>query len=130
MKLYHFTPEHLLFGIKQEGICKGKIPVLLGHTTVLGFMNGNWFTANPAWLQEWCNPEYSSLPYDRSAVRLTLDFPEDFPVIQWEKFAVGKLSTTAKILGEFADPSNWWISEDPVPVDFIQAVDFKPKVVT
>lgn len=129
MILYHFTAKKFLDGIIREGLTKGMIPIFLNDGSLGGFKRGNWLTKNPEFLQTWCDPKYSSLPYDRSAVRLTFDLPLDFvdsQIHKWTSFAIKNgLSVTASILGKFGDPDNWFIARGRVSPDFIKTIDLK-----
>jgi hypothetical protein len=128
--LYHFTAKHLLPRILTEGITKGKIPMFANETTLIGLLDGyQWLTTSPAWTQEWCHPKYSSLPYDRSAVRLTVKVPDEDKLYSFEYFMKSQplLQMSEKILGAFGDPENWRIYDGAIPVSGIQKIEFKTK---
>lgn len=73
-ELWHFTAPHLLEGILKDGIALGVTPVKEnGKLRFLGAQQ--WLTSNMFFDQEWC--ANSTLPYDRTAIRLQVKIPED-----------------------------------------------------
>lgn len=72
MRLYHFTSPRHVRGCLQEGLRKG---VILQSDNPPRFKSGwQWLTKNGGFIQEWA--EVDSLPYDRTAYRLTIELPK------------------------------------------------------
>lgn len=122
MELYHFTSPVHLDGCLKEGITKGMIPLLEnGQVTVIS--GWQWLTSNPKFNQSWA--EFSSLPYDRTAYRLTVNIP---------KSAMGNLSKWLDIcktmpflpdLNTYGDPENWWVLKRRIKPGWIRGVEKK-----
>jgi hypothetical protein len=76
MTLYHFTAEHLARKIQREGITMGAISLFdeRGHLT--GIERGwIWLTENAAFPEQSWNTRIM-IPYDRCAMRFTVEIPE------------------------------------------------------
>ena len=73
--LYHWCADHMLDSILRQGLTRGVIAWMEGGNPV--FRRGfQWLTRNPERdAQEWCHVQYSTLPYDRCANRLTVMVP-------------------------------------------------------
>jgi len=110
--LYHFCPDHLWPSIKKKGLRLGKIPTgeslpnseLFNVKLIHGYQ---WLTLNPEFKQSW--NEGSSLPYDRTSLRLTICLPkaELFNLFKWTEF--GKTNPLYETLSSFGDPENWYL---------------------
>ena len=121
MKLWHFTSPHHVEGCRRYGLRLGMVPVSLDPPRLLrGYQ---WLTSNPDRAQSWT--EGSTLPYDRTAFRLTIRIPRSHRghVRRWTE--VGPLlvaADTLATLNEFGDPENWWLYVGAVPPRWIERV--------
>ena len=132
-KYYHFTAKHLADSCAKQGLTRGHIVVpsrvapqaFIGQTGVRLVPGYQWLTKNPEREQEWCNPEFSTLPYRRNAVRFTVEIP---------KHDRHKLIPSERVqgfrelgFGEYGDPENWFAFQGDVdPTWLIERVDFLP----
>lgn len=122
MKLYHFTSPHHVEGCTSKGISLGCIPTrILPPQFVFGFQ---WLTANPEYKQSW--NEGSSLPYDRTTYRLTVEVPEEYEhnVVQWNKIGIF-LTPLYNTLSATADHINWYLYRGKIPPEWITLVEAK-----
>ena len=107
MILYHFTSPHHVEGCLREGLRLGHIPADVARGR-RGLIPGyQWLTTNPEFAQSWC--EYSSLPYDRAAYRITVDVPKEAEAdaLVWTEVCQRLAPKGWRILNEFGDPDNW-----------------------
>lgn len=94
MPFYHFTAAHLLKPILEQGLTRGCTPVFTRTpaphiSPISGFIrHTQWLTTNKDFRQDWCFPEFSSLPYDRNAFRLTIVIPNTHrdQLFTWDDF--------------------------------------------
>jgi len=77
MKLYHFTPRHLLPGCQREGLTKGMTPLVKDGRITLS-TGWQWLTSDASFDQPWCDQEFSTLPYDRTECRITVKIPKHY----------------------------------------------------
>jgi hypothetical protein len=120
--LYHFCPDWMLPAIMREGLTKGMIVWKENDIPVfrLGFQ---WLTSDPVREnQEWCHPDFSTLPYDRCANRLTILIPEreESRLSRWSD--CGPLivpSEQLTVLNSFGDPSKHFVFRGNIPVKWI-----------
>lgn len=126
MILYHFCADHLLPAILREGLTLGRIAwTEKGQIRMrYGFQ---WLTEDPdREKQEWCNPEYSTLPYDRAANRLTVVIPKEAEVNLSRWVETGPLIMPAeqfRILNIFGEPEKHWLYRGNVRPAWIVAVN-------
>jgi len=129
MKLYHFTPEHLLKRVLSGGITLGKIPILDERGNVKSFVtNCQWLTSDGDWdKQSWATSQL--INYDRTAYRLLVKIP---------KSSRNKLCKAHDILNQLPMPSqrlitdwpgsdNWYLFFGRIPPGWIRQVDKKPR---
>lgn len=118
IKLYHFTPDHLLMGCQLDGLTKGVLPIQIsGQIRVLA--NIQWLTLNPSFTQSW--NVMSSLPYDRTANRLTICIPHTCIESLYLWTAIGPLMApkTYQWLSLVGDAQNWCIYVGKIPPEWI-----------
>lgn len=124
MKLYHFTSPIHVEGCKKEGINRGSIPLYKDgrHGLLPGWQ---WLTSNPDFGQEWANKEHSTLPYDRTAYRLTVVIPKTSKnrLHKWLDIC-GSLPID-KHLNAFGDPENWYVFQGRIKPGWIRQVEQK-----
>lgn len=118
MKLYHFTASHLIEKIKVEGLTLGAIPLSIGPAKVeYGYQ---WLTANPEFQQAWCDPAFSSFPYNRNDYRIKLNIPKTSMInlipwiLVWKELK--EYIPLVKHLNDFGDPENWFVYHGKIPV--------------
>jgi hypothetical protein len=121
MRLYHFTAERFLPGIRHEGLTRGVLLVRMEPTVILrpGYQ---WLTTNPAFEQEWAKGT-GRLPYQRNEVRITVDVPPKRlgDLMPWTR-ARFMVPEVADMLSEFGDPENWWLYHGVVSPQWITDV--------
>lgn len=126
MTLYHFCADHLLARILREGITKGRIAWFEGARVVTRY-GFQWLTEERAReAQEWNLPEYSTLPYDRCANRLTVEIPEKGRANLSRWTDAGPLIVPREqyeILNAFGDPSKHWLYRGDIPPAWIVATE-------
>ena len=126
--LYHFTsPKHVI-GCRLTGLKYGMLPV--NDQPVKMLKGYQWLTENCDKAQSW--NEGSSLPYDRTAFRLTVEIPKHgrSQLIKWVPWG-RKLTRIADVLEEYGDPENWWLYRGRIPPTWItEAVDMRTQEVT
>lgn len=124
MKLYHFTSPLHVDGCKKEGICKGSIP--LYQNKRFGLLPGwQWLTTNPSFNQEWANTEFSTLPYDRTAFRLTVVIPKTAKKYLHRWLDIHDKFPTDSCLNAFGDPENWYVFKGRIKPGWIRKVEYK-----
>lgn len=132
MTLYHFTAEHLARQILREGITKGVIPLFDQRGRFTGIRRGYiWLTSDPDFAsQEWC-AERHLIPYDRAAVRLTVEIPpeSEYNASLASDLLPREFSTSAFLL-ETAGSDKWRIYRGKVFRKWITAIEHKPMVAT
>lgn len=87
MPYYHFTAAHMLKPILEKGLTRGATPAIVDGLQIL-ITGTQWLTTSKDFRQDWCLPEYSNLPYDRNAFRLTIEIPnaQRSHVFTWDDF--------------------------------------------
>ncbi len=124
MKLYHFTSPIHVEGCIKEGINKGSIPLYKDGR--YGLLPGwQWLTSNPDFNQQWANTEFSTLPYDRTAHRLTIVIPKTAKnrLHKWLDIC-GKLPIDQH-LNAYGDPDNWYVFQGRIKPGWIRQVEQK-----
>ncbi len=90
MKLYHFTSEAHLPLIREEGITRGDVPIGPAE----GFV-APWLTREHRFSEQ---PWTHGSVYDKAAVRITVEIPDDHPnLYSWRQ------------LVEIWDIPRWWV---------------------
>ncbi len=124
MDLYHFTSPKHLDGCLQQGIRFGRIPMRqLGQTRLIA--GYQWLTRYDGFNQSW--NQYSTLPYDRTAFRLTVDIRRPYNLIEWADFCRIYKNELEQDLNRYGDPENWYLYHGSIPPDWITAVLEKSK---
>ncbi len=120
MKLYHFTPEWMLPGIKKEGLTKG---VLVTQFKPPKFKTGyQWLTINGDWNQSW--NAGSTLPYDRTEIRLTVKIPDIHKIIKWTTGGRTLINPGIfEALSCYGDPDNWYLYFGKIKPKWIKQID-------
>lgn len=121
MRLYHFTSRHHIRGCLHQGLRLGMVPLSIDPPKVLG--GYQWLTSNPDRAQSW--NEGSSLPYDRTAYRLTVRVPDSERHRLYEWLSVGPLLVPPPMLADlnaYGDPDNWWLFDGFVPPGWLEDV--------
>jgi hypothetical protein len=129
MKLYHFTADQFLYGIRNEGITKGVFP-LLKKNELIFIKDCQWLTKNSSYEQPWHDPEFSTLPYDRRRNRLTINIPKNqrHQLMDWKaiKFVFGDY-----IIKDFDfddDCENWYIFKGRIKPSWIRLIEKRDAV--
>jgi len=126
MKLYHFTSPFHVEGCCKEGIRKGSIPIR--HNGRIGLLpNWQWLTSNPDFKQEWANTEFSTLPYDRTAFRITVVIPKTAIQRLHKWLDVCDRLPIDPCMNEFGDPENWYVFRGRIKPGWIRQVEEKGK---
>lgn len=127
MKLYHFTPLHLVAPIQSEGLTRGVIPWRRGSRR--GFIyNSQWLTTNPDFSQSWCDPQYTTLPYDRSAARFEVVIPKASRkiLIPWlEVCKRMKWNEMIEDLNYCGGAESWWIFNGRIKPAWLRGIEYK-----
>ena len=124
MKLYHFTSTHHVDKCLQEGIKLGSIPVVEDNSFKL-ISGYQWLTSNPDFKQEWANTEYSTLPYDRTAHRLTIIIPKTDRKNLYKWQDVCETFNIDEYMNAYGDPENWYVFEGRIKPSWIRSVENK-----
>lgn len=109
--LYHFCAERFLKSIRKNGIRFGKIPYGIPYDETrmkVKFLTGyQWLTSNPEFNQSW--NENSSLSYDRTEYRITVNLPNEVRhcLLKWTEF--GKDNPLYNDLSLYGDSENWYL---------------------
>ncbi len=126
MRLYHFTAQRFVGGIRRDGLTKG---LLLESFTLLSMKQGfQWLTSNPSWDQGWAEGT-GRLPYRRDEVRFTVDVPEgrEVDLVGQNGWKAMMTPATAEQLTSFGDPENWYVFRGYVPAEWIVEVEARPR---
>ena len=117
--LYHFTSDLHISGCLCEGLTKGVTIIGRTCTGIKMIDNTQWLTGNPNFEQSW--QLHSTLPYDRTANRLTIHIPKLSMknLISWCQD--GRILTPEfyDILSTHGDPENWFIYLGGIPPEWI-----------
>lgn len=124
MRLYHFTSPLHVEGCCKEGIAKGSIPLVVKGKIGLA-QNWQWLTSNPEFHQEWANTEYSTLPYDRTAFRLTVNIPKAHSCRLFKWTELCKSLSIIEGFNDYGDPENWWVFAGRIRPGWIREVEAK-----
>jgi hypothetical protein len=126
MKLYHFTAARFLDSIMENGVTKGKIPEI--KSGLFSFKTGyQWLTKSEEFRQEWCLPEYSTLPYDRSEIKLTIEIPKLRQKNLKKWLSICKYNELADTLNSEGDPENWFVYKGTIFPQWIKKIERKEK---
>lgn len=124
MKLYHFTGDQFLYGIRTEGITLGMFPIIINEKIVL-MKDCQWLTKNESFDQPWHDPELTTLPYDRRRNRLTIKIPkkEENKLWEWKsiKIRFGKFFIPNFDYDE--DCENWFIYMGKIKPQWIKKIE-------
>lgn len=130
MKLFHFCSSVHLPAILKAGLMNGYIPMSMEPVRLKdGYQ---WLTSNPDFDQAWSRD--SSLPYDRTAHRLTIEIPD-----RHKRKVLSFLTDLKKMIPKemfetlsytdfppgYADPENWFVFKGMIPFNWIKKVDNK-----
>lgn len=129
MKFYHFTSRFHVDACMNTGLFMGVIPLSIDPVKL---KNGyQWITSNPDWDQSW--NRQSTLPYDRTDCRLTIDIPAKHKkkVLKFDDDL--KKMIPKEMYGVLAgddldggDPENWYVFDGLIPTNWIKKVERKP----
>lgn len=125
--LYHFTSDRHINGVLTEGLTRG-VTYAGRECGGLRFLkNTQWLTINPIFQQSW--NEYSKLPYDRTANRLTICIPQAYTknLIPWEECGRLIVAKTFDLLSMYGDPENWVLYMGSIPPEWIMETTKKWK---
>ena len=124
MKLYHFTSANHVQGCLRDGITLGMIPVL--QDGKIGVIPGwQWLTVNPSFQQVWANTEFTILPYDRTAFRLTVIIPKTAQKQLFRWLDICNKFPIDRHLNAYGDPENWYVFRGRIKAGWIRKVDLK-----
>ncbi len=124
MILYHFTAAHLFEKIKVEGITLGAIPYFNSIGELKINRNYLWLTVNKDFCQGWNT--MSNIPYDRAAVKISVNIPKSYEnrVFEWLKIGKG-LTGMFDTLNFIGDPGNWRLFKGKIPPKWFVDVEIK-----
>jgi len=124
MELYHFTADQFLYGIRNEGLTQGVIPLLMKNKLVF-VKDCQWLTINPSYEQPWHNPEYSTLPYDRRRNRLTINIPKKHYdlLLDWKSIKLVFGQYFFKDFDYHEDSQNWHIFKGRIKPSWIREIE-------
>jgi len=131
MKLYHFTPAHMLDGIMRDGLTLGAIPVMDLNGYIKGVYDPcQWLTEDGDFnAQSWATQNI--VKYDRTAYRLKIAIPKarrDKLRRAWD-FMVHQPDPMPRLVTDWEGSINWFIFFGRVPPGWIREVDKKPEMV-
>jgi len=126
MKLFHFCADHLLESIQREGLTQGCITIPEDGSVKI-ISPTQWLTEDSNRdNQEWCHPEYSTLPYDRCANLLTVVIPKSSRANLRRWTDCGPLLVPRahyEMLNSFGDPSKYWLYFGRMPPSWIRSCE-------
>jgi len=121
MKLYHFTSPLHVEGCRKEGICKGSIPLSIEGK--IGLLPGwQWLTTNPDFNQGWANTEYTTLPYDRTAFRLTVVIPKTAQKKLFKWLDICNRLPIDSHFNAYGGPENWYVFRGRIKPSWIRQI--------
>lgn len=121
MILYHFTALHSLSDIKDHGLRLGMTPIKINKNIMFLGLN-QWMTSNPDFNQSW--NENTSLPYDRTEVRITFDI-NDPNLLPWNEYKRKIKCHVLPYFDSFGDPDNWYVYQGVISPSLIRDISFK-----
>lgn len=119
MILYHFCPAHMVQSILDEGLTKGKFPVL-GDRHYSFMDNCQWLTdEKDPQSQSWNTSQL--IPYSRTACRLTIHIPDSHhKKLVLATDYVKPLPVEAQgIVLDWEGHTHWYIFKGRIPVKWI-----------
>lgn len=124
--LYHFCAKQFLPSIRKNGLRIGKMPWGAGENRIKLLPGYQWLTSNGEFQQSW--NEGSSLPYDRTEVRLTISMPASiaFSLIKWTDFK--NENPLYETLSAYGDPENWYVFKGTIIPFWIRDIQYKPQL--
>jgi hypothetical protein len=123
MILYHFVPEFLLKAVKKEGLSLGVLPVKIRGSEFL-IENIQWLTRNPDFTAQCWATFQCTLPYDRTAYRITVIIPkfhQKNKLISW-----GAESSPNNFLNKIPGWQDWYIFKGRIPPSWFRKIEKKP----
>ena len=127
IKLYHFTSALHVEGCIKEGINKGSIP--LYKNGKFGLLPGwQWLTESPDFKQVWANTEFTTLPYDRTAFRLTVIIPKTAQKQLFRWLDICNKFPIDRHLNAYGDPENWFVFQGRIKPGWIRQVEQKETI--
>lgn len=125
-KLYHFTANRFLNGIKVNGISRGVTPVkLCGQTAFIA--RHQWLTTSNSFIQSW--EKNSTLSYRRNEARLEVRIPKDYAhrIICMTELEDRFGNYLLEDFFTGADRENWRIYSGVINTSWIKSTVYKPK---
>ncbi len=122
--LWHFTSPLHVNGCLRDGIALGVTPIRVNGG--IDFLHAHqWLSSDMSFMQEWC--ARSSLPYDRTAYRLTVKIPESerhklLDYTQWRALLRGRMMPD---FDKCRSAKSWFIFQGIIPKTWITNVDTK-----
>ena len=86
-----------------------------------------WLTKNGSFIQPWHDPEFTKIPYDRRANRLTIEIPEK-EMVALKNWKIINRSFKKLFLPYFdfhEDRKNWFVFLGMIEPEWIIAIDQK-----
>ena len=121
IKLYHFTSALHVEGCIKEGINKGSIP--LYKNGKFGLLPGwQWLTESPDFKQVWANTEFTTLPYDRTAFRLTVIIPKTAQKQLFRWLDICNKFPIDRHLNAYGGPENWHVFRGRIKPSWIRQI--------
>lgn len=129
MKLYHFTPAHLVESILKNGLTLGKLPIALENGKISFLWPCQWLTSNGDWgMQSWATSQL--INYDRTAYRLTVKIPKahrEYLREAWE-YCYRLPGLAYKLVDDWPGSEHWYVFLGRIPPGWIRRVEKKPEV--
>ncbi|MGL5514278.1 MAG: hypothetical protein ACRDBM_13715 [Sporomusa sp.] len=123
MRLYHFTPAHMIDGIITGGLTKGAMPMLNRFGEVLGFTSDvQWLTKESDFnKQAWATQNL--INYDRTAYRLSVVIPIThynnlYDMDKFLKYIIH--DGTKRMIRETQGYKDWYVYLGKIPADWIK----------
>lgn len=125
MIFYHFTSRVHIGAVAKEGISLGSVPDFVQNKLALRY-GWQWVTTNKSFDQAWHNPKETSLSYDRTEFRITINIPRlhMFKLKPWIK--VCRSINMRENLASYGDSENWKVFRGTIPTAWFERIDRKP----
>lgn len=129
MKLYHFTPAHMVEDVLRQGLTKGLIPILDDQTgRPLGFQGScQWLTSDKNFnAQSWATSQL--IGQDRTAYRLTIIVPKTHRKELWQahQYLPHLNPGTRHLITDWEGSECWYLFLGKIPSGWIRDAQKQP----
>lgn len=125
MKLYHWTADHLIEGIKRDGLNHGRTPFFNDEINAIDFLNGHiWLTDDGNYEnQKWAIPV--SINYSRREWRIEINIPNHCQGNVWPMRKVCEMLGDSMLPGfndypEMTD--HWFVHMGAIPRQYFKSI--------